>query len=112
MLPSIKALTELTKRYTGSVNDPRSDKSAVQRAKMIRAILEDESKRRIERLEDVSELLNLHGVEYIKSGGNKRSPAIHYVNSGDTYKVTLMYVHFRGFRVGCWGDIVERGNYE
>lgn len=30
---------------------------------------------------------------------------------GDTYDETLMYVHFRGFRVGDWGTIVERGNY-
>lgn len=51
-----------------------------------------------------------HGVEYIERGRGNKSPAIEYVNTGDSYNVTLMAV--RGsYRVGCWGDIVERGNY-
>lgn len=50
------------------------------------------------------------GVEYVPEGNNSRSPAIDYLNSGDTYELTLLYVNGR-FRVGCWGDIVERGNY-
>lgn len=51
------------------------------------------------------------GVEHIPRGNNAKSPAIDYVNCGDTYTTTLMYVHGRGYVVGCWGDIVERGDY-
>ena len=51
------------------------------------------------------------GVERIAKGHNQRSPAIEYLNAGDTYATTLLYVRGR-FRVGCWGDIVERGNYD
>lgn len=54
--------------------------------------------------------LGTFGVEYIPAGSNKRSPAITYLNTGDCYDLTLMYVNGR-FRLGCWGDIVERGNY-
>ena len=55
--------------------------------------------------------LGTFGVEYIPEGHNMRSPAIEYLNAGDTYTDTLLYVNGR-FRVGCWGDIVERGNYD
>jgi hypothetical protein len=55
--------------------------------------------------------LGTFGVEYIPEGHNKRSPAIDYLNAGDTYETTLLYVRGR-FSVGCWGDIVERGNYD
>lgn len=51
------------------------------------------------------------GVEKIDGGGRADSPAIEYVNTGDGYRETLMYVHHRGWRVGCWADIVERGKY-
>jgi hypothetical protein len=51
------------------------------------------------------------GVEYIPAGRGVNSPAIEYCNTGDTYANTLMYVSGKGYRVGCWGDIVERGNY-
>lgn len=55
--------------------------------------------------------LGTFGVEYIPQGHNRRSPEIEYLNAGDTYAATLLYVNGR-FRVGCWGDIVERGNYD
>ncbi len=51
------------------------------------------------------------GVEHIGRGKNSRSPAIEYLNAGDTYATTVLFVRGQ-FRVGCWGDIVERGNYE
>jgi hypothetical protein len=51
------------------------------------------------------------GVEYISHGLNSRSPAIEYLNTGDPYTSTLLFVNGK-YRVGCWGDIVERGNYE
>lgn len=55
--------------------------------------------------------LGTFGVENIHEGRNKKSPAIDYLNTGDSYEMTLMYIRGR-FRVGSWGDIVERGNYE
>lgn len=50
------------------------------------------------------------GVEFVNSGTNQRSPEFYYLNTGDPYETTLLYINGR-FRVGCWGDIVERGNY-
>jgi len=46
----------------------------------------------------------------IPKGNNAKSPAIYYVNAGDTYSTTMMWVNGR-FKVGNWGSIVERGNY-
>jgi hypothetical protein len=62
-------------------------------------------------METIDGLVGGHGVEYIPAGSGNRSPSIRYVNLGDTYETTILYVRGR-FRVGCWGDIVERGNYE
>ena len=64
------------------------------------------------KLSIASEIIGACGVEYIPAGHNKRSPAIEYCNTGDTYGATLMYVSGRGYVVGCWGDIVERGKYD
>ena len=58
-----------------------------------------------------NEVLGAHGVGYIARGHNAKSPAIEYCNAGDTYTSTLLFVNGR-YRVGCWGDIVERGNYD
>ena len=63
------------------------------------------------KLSIADEIIGTYGVEYIEAGSNSQSPAIWYCNSGDTYTTTLLYVAGRGYRVGCWGDIVERGNY-
>jgi hypothetical protein len=54
--------------------------------------------------------LGTFGVEYIPAGRGARSPEVTYLNTGDTYELTILYIRGR-FRVGCWGDIVERGNY-
>ena len=54
--------------------------------------------------------LGTFGVEYIQKGSNRLSPAITYLNTGDTYELTILYVNGQ-FRVGCWGNYVERGNY-
>ena len=59
-----------------------------------------------------NEILGTHGVEYIGLGHNSHSPAITYCNTGDTYAWTLLYIHGTGYRVGSWGDLVERGNYD
>lgn len=61
-------------------------------------------------LEEVSALLGGFGVEQIPRGTNKQSPAITYVNMGDTYAETILF-HSGNFHCGAWGDIVERGNY-
>lgn len=50
------------------------------------------------------------GVEHIPAGNDHRSPAIDFLLTGDSYELTLMFVNGR-FRVGCWGDMFERGNY-
>jgi hypothetical protein len=55
--------------------------------------------------------LHTFGVERIDAGHGRRSPAITYLNSGDTYDCTVLYVNGR-YRAGCWGDIVERGRYD
>lgn len=54
--------------------------------------------------------LGTFGVEGMPEGNNQRSPAFDYLNTGDSYELTIMYVRGR-FQIGCWGDIVERGNY-
>ncbi len=63
------------------------------------------------KLSIASEITECYGVEYIPAGRGHKSPAIEYCNAGDTYAATLMYVSGRGYRVGCYGDIVERGEY-
>ena len=55
--------------------------------------------------------LGTFGAEYIREGKNSRSPAIDYLNTGDSYGLTVLYVKGQ-FRAGNWGDYVERGNYE
>ena len=62
------------------------------------------------KLEAINDIMDGHGVEYIPAGRNRRSPAIEYINMGDTYLTTIMMVRGR-YVVGCWGYIVERGNY-
>lgn len=62
-------------------------------------------------LNAISDVMGGFGVETIPEGRNSRSPEIAYVNIGDTYDWTVLYVNGR-FRVGAWGDIVERGSYE
>lgn len=64
------------------------------------------------RMETINALLGTHGVEFQDNGKGKNSPAFLYCNAGDTYNWTVLYIFGKGFRVGCWGDIVERGNYD
>ncbi len=63
------------------------------------------------RLERIDKILGTCGVERIPHGHNQQSPTIHYCNGGDTYTVTILKISGR-FRIGCWGDIVERGHYD
>jgi hypothetical protein len=63
------------------------------------------------RMDMMDTLCRTCGVEYIPRGRGAKSPAIEYLNAGDTYTDTLLYIEGR-YRVGCWGDIVERGDYD
>jgi hypothetical protein len=92
----------------------------LEQAKQIRAIMEhnaspfraDASEAPIgTRLQRIDKILGTSGVEYIPAGHNATSPAIYYCNAGDTYATTILKVNGR-FRIGCWGDIVERGSYD
>jgi len=78
----------------------------------IRAIMAGPGKEDgLTRMERIDQVLRTFGVEYIPAGKGRRSPAILYCNAGDTYDTTVLKINGR-FSVGCWGDIVERGNYE
>lgn len=63
------------------------------------------------RLERIDVVLGNCGVEYIPEGRNSRSPAIYYSNTGDSYGMTVMRIN-NAFKLGAWGDIVERGDYD
>lgn len=98
-LPSVKTLS----RIEGINRDPSTPRK-------LRKVLERDLALRV-RLGIADGIIGGTGVETISAGHNQRSPAIHYVNLGDTYSTTLMLINGR-FIVGCWGDIVERGNYD
>lgn len=85
----------------------------LEKGKKIRAVMERprRDERGKTRLERIDEVLETCGVEYQRAGCGRRSPEFWYCNAGDTYATTVLKVNGR-FRVGCWGDIVERGNYE
>jgi hypothetical protein len=70
-----------------------------------------DGRHRYSRMRAIDKVLGTYGVEDIDAGHNRRSPAIRYCNTGDPYDTTVMFIRGR-FRVGCWGDIVERGHYD
>lgn len=61
-------------------------------------------------LAKISDIMNGEGVEEVPEGNNQRSPFIMYVNTGDLYHWTVMWVNGR-FQIGDVGSIIERGNY-
>lgn len=63
------------------------------------------------RLHALNAELETYGVEYVPAGRGAKSPAIEYCNAGDAYVTTILRVNGQ-YRIGCWGDLVERGNYE
>jgi len=95
--PSIKAL--LAAFPALSVEDARS----------IRAAMENYGRDRAMNI--IDGFLGTYGVEYIPRGHNQKSPSITYCNTGETYDRTILYARGQ-FRIGSWGDIVERGNYD
>lgn len=67
----------------------------------------DVHQRRLIALDHIAETF---GVEYQEAGQGKKSPEFEYLNTGDTYTPTIIRVN-GSYRVGSWGDLVERGNY-
>lgn len=137
MVPSTKTLRTLTERYTNAHLNPTDTAKLLRRiltadddtlrelishpalagagggrdwGHLLNVPFISRSKEELCKLDLADALLGLHGVEYINAGSNRRSPPIEYCNAGDPYEPTLMVI--RGhYRVGCWGDVVERGNY-
>lgn len=59
----------------------------------------------------LNDLLNGYGVEFQSAGTNAKSPQFEYVNMGDTYTATILYINGRGFKVTNCGTVIEKGNY-
>ena len=69
--------------------------------------------RRLDRIiECLNELLEMHGVEYVSSGEQQMDGShivAEYLNSGDTYSMTLLFNHrSEAFSLTTWGDFIER----
>lgn len=121
MTPSVKAIrsafglsTELAKQIKAIMDGPsrvylKTDDT--RRGDVCYNGFAQQWERPYTQLERIDAILGTFGVEYIPAGRGAKSPAIHYCNAGDTYATTILEVNGR-FRIGCWGDIVERGNYE
>lgn len=59
----------------------------------------------------VDEVLRTCGVEYLgryRGRSGLAGHAVYYCNAGDTYAPTIIFIG-GALRVGCWGDLVERG---
>ena len=57
------------------------------------------------------------GVEYTHHStceqiGRCTNKCFDYLNAGDTYATTIIRFNDGRYRVGDWGTVVERGNYE
>jgi hypothetical protein len=64
-------------------------------------------------LANIDAMLGTYGVEYIPRGNNAYSVPFYYCNTGETYETTVLYFPMENrFRVGSWGDRVERGRYD
>ena len=66
--------------------------------------------RRIERiLSAMNEAAGTFGVEAFNSRNSRMHAIAEYLNTGDTYSVTLLFRHDTGtFRLTTWGDFFER----
>lgn len=63
------------------------------------------------RMTELDAIAETCGIEYAHAKGG-RYPSFDYLNTGDPYTLTLVRFADGRYRVACWGDIVERGNYE
>ena len=101
--PSVKSIErDLTSRYTHPWMPPNLA------ARCIRAAME--ALPAASAMYEINGILGLYGVEYIQ-GRNSKSHAILYCNTGDPFDITMLYANGH-YRIGCWGDIVERGQYD
>ncbi len=75
-------------------------------AKMIRQLWHTDRHRDRARLA-IDKILGTYGVEHL--GYSKRTKhEVYYCNGGDTYATTILFIGPH-LRVGCLGDLVERG---
>jgi len=59
-------------------------------------------------LSALNEAFETCGVEPLWSTGNASWPVAEYLNTGDSYAPTILFLHeTRAFRVSSWGDFVE-----
>ena len=59
----------------------------------------------------LNEIIGGYGLEIITKRGGV--PVFEFINMGDPYTATIILnLHKQSFHVACWGDIVEKGNYE
>ena len=68
------------------------------------------------RMTALNAVAGTYGVEAVWHAGESAndctsSPAFEYLNTGDTYALTIIRWADGRYRVASWGDIVERGNY-
>jgi len=56
--------------------------------------------------------LETYGVEFVRGNGTRNTQSFEYCNTEETYATTIIRMQSGQYRVGNWGDIVERGNYE
>lgn len=108
MIPSIKKILTIP-----NVNrvQARQIRTLMERASSGESVWSDGSNSVSRAMVKIDAILDTHGVEYQDKGEGVHSPAFSFCNAGDTYNWTVLYIKGKGFRVGCWGDIVERGNY-
>lgn len=60
----------------------------------------------------LNEAADTYGVEYLTQQGGMRATHA-YLNVGDPYVPTIIYNYNKDhFYIGCWGTIVENGNYD
>lgn len=109
--PSKKALVELLDYHSGKVRH-RYD-SATEADKIRALCAAGKPKAALKHFDRIAEL---HGVEYLRVE-NERSAhysvygggGVSYVNTGDTYTLTLLLDEAKDrLFVGNWGDVVER----
>jgi hypothetical protein len=62
------------------------------------------------RMTAINAEIECFGVEYVQGRG--ASMSFEYCNTGDAYGTTIIRFSDGRYRVGDWGTIVERGNYE
>lgn len=100
-------MSRISHRRAASVSALMSIKDVTEeQAKMIRALWHH-SRYRSNARTAIDAVLRTYGVEYL--GRNKRTnDEVYYCNAGDTYATTVLFVGPH-LRVGCWGDLVERG---